>query len=244
MDSPHHSSAAFFDVDRTLIPGTSMEMLLTFALLRHEVPGMFAWLPFLVEWFRLLPYGPTIARKANKAYMAGARPEDLRGWADDLFERKVRPRLGDRGHAWIAREKARGRAIVLLSGMPDLLMGPLVRTFAPDLAVATVLEVGANGRLTGRRAGMHPYGRHKLTIARDLCARHGWDLADSSAYGDHASDAYLLAAVGEPYAVDPDRRLRRLALLRGWPILQGDAPGNPSGGTPPSIDTPARGTLS
>jgi HAD superfamily hydrolase (TIGR01490 family) len=211
--------AAFFDVDKTLLPGTSMEMLLARALLRREVAGRFAWLPFIAEWMRLLPHGPTIARKANKAYLKGARPEDVRTWAEEIFERSVRPRLGERGLEWIANERGRGRAIVLLTGMPDLLMAPLVRAFSPDLAAATVLEVGADGLLTGRRLGLHPYGRAKLTIARDLAEKNGWDLALSSAYGDHASDAYILAAVGEALAVDPDHRLRRLAHLRGWKVL-------------------------
>ncbi len=200
-----------------------MEMLVALALVRRQLPGRFAWSPFIGEWLRLIPHGPTVARKANKAYLKGARPDDVRVWADDLFARKVRPRLGDRGTAWIAEERARGRAIVLLTGMPDLLMTPLVRTFVPDLAVATPLEVGADGRLTGRRAGVHPYGRAKLAIARDLAQRNGWDLALSSAYGDHASDAYILAGVGEAIAVDPDRRLRRIAHIRGWRIIDGDA---------------------
>jgi HAD superfamily hydrolase (TIGR01490 family) len=213
--------AAFFDVDKTLLPGRSMEGILVRALLRGEVRGgVFAWLPFLREWIRLaFAHGPTIARKANKAYLAGALPEDVRAWGEELFESRVRPRLGSAGLEWIARERARGRAIVLVTGMPDLLIIPFVRFFEVDLAVATPLEVGSSGRLTGRLAGTHPYGRAKLAIARDLASRRGWDLARSSAYGDHASDAYLLAAVAEAHAVDPDRRLRRLALLRGWPIL-------------------------
>jgi putative phosphoserine phosphatase/1-acylglycerol-3-phosphate O-acyltransferase len=214
--------AAFFDVDKTLLPGMSMEMLVATGLLRGKLAGRFAWLPFLREYIRLLPHGPTIARKANKAYLKGTRPDDVRGWAEDLFSGEVLPRLGDRGFKWIAAERARGRAIVLLTGMPDLLMAPLVRTFAPDLAVATLLEVGSDGRLTGRRAGVHPYGRAKLAIARDLAERNGWDLALSSAYGDHASDAYILAGVGEAFAVDPDSRLRRVAEIRGWRIIDED----------------------
>lgn len=213
--------AAFFDVDKTLLPDTSMEMLLATALLRGELDGRFAVFPFIAEWFRLLRRGPTAARKANKAYLRGARPEDVRSWAEEIFAREVSPVLGDRGHRWISRERDRGRVIVLMTGMPDLLLGPLIRTFSPDAAVATVLMVGENGRLTGRRASFHVYGIAKRFLARQLAKDHGLDLALSSAYGDHSSDVYLLESVGKPYAVDPDRRLRRIAVARGWRILQG-----------------------
>jgi putative phosphoserine phosphatase/1-acylglycerol-3-phosphate O-acyltransferase len=211
--------AAFFDVDKTLLPGVSAEMLLVRGLLKGTIPGRFQSLPFLVEWLRLLPQGITVARKANKAYLAGAQPDEVRAWARKLFDEQITPRLGLRAGEWIALERARGRAIVLLSGMPDLLLEPFAERFRSDLAIGTPLEVGASGRLTGRRAGLHPYGAAKLAIARAIVDDRGWDPIACSAYGDHASDAYLLAWVGEAFAVDPDERLRREAVRRGWTIL-------------------------
>jgi len=213
--------AAFFDIDGTLLPGTSMEMLFARALLRGRLPGRFRWLPFLIEAIRLAPHGLTTMRKANKAFLAGAKAEDVRDWGEQVFRTDVLPRLDERRRVWIDRERGRGRSIILLSGMPDLLMHPFMRHFAPDLGIATPLEVDPQGRLTGRRAGAHPYGRIKVVIARDLAGRSGWGPKDCSAYGDHASDAHLLAWVGEAYAVDPDAGLRRAALRHGWRILEG-----------------------
>ena len=210
---------AFFDVDKTLLPGVSAEMLLVRAMLKGTVPGRFRWLPFLAEWLRLLPQGVTIARKANKAYLAGALPDEVRGWARKLFDEQIAPRLGLRAGEWIERERARGRAIVLLSGMPDLLLEPFADRFRPDLAIGTPLEVGAEGKLTGRRAGLHPYGVSKLVIARAIAGERAWDPLACSAYGDHASDAHLLGWVGEAFAVDPDERLRTEAARRGWTIV-------------------------
>jgi HAD superfamily hydrolase (TIGR01490 family) len=211
--------AAFFDVDKTLLPGVSAEMLLVRGLLKGAIPGRFRWFPFLAEWIRLLPQGTTVARKANKAYLAGSRLEEVRAWARKLFDEEISPRLGPRADEWIARERARGRAIVLLSGMPDLLLEPFAERFHSDLAIGTPLEVGANDRLTGRRAGLHPYGAAKLAIARAIVQDRGWDPKECSAYGDHASDAHLLEWVGEAFAVDPDEKLRREAVRRGWTII-------------------------
>jgi putative phosphoserine phosphatase/1-acylglycerol-3-phosphate O-acyltransferase len=214
------SGAAFFDVDRTLLPGISAEMLLVRAMLRRKLPGRFRLLPYLIEAIRLLPKGPTIMRKANKAFLAGASPDQVRAWGERLFVDAIAPRLADDpGRSWVARERARGRAIVLLTGMPDLLLAPFVRHFAADLGVGTPLDLDTRGRLTGTHTGLHPYGQAKLTIARSLCERHGWEARACSAYGDHESDAALLEWVGEAFAVDPDDGLRSIAHARAWTIL-------------------------
>ncbi len=219
----HFRAAAFFDIDKTLLPGVSAEMLFLRSLLRGKIPGRFRVLPFIAEAIRLVPNGLTVARKANKAYLAGAAPDEVRSWAEQLFASQILPRLGGRGSAWIDHERSQMRAIVLLSGMPSLLIDPFTRHFSADLSVGTVMEVNDRGKLTGRRSGPHPYGPAKLEIARQLATEHGWKLPDCSAYGDHASDAFLLGSVGEAYAVAPDRLLRMEATRHGWTILEADS---------------------
>jgi putative phosphoserine phosphatase/1-acylglycerol-3-phosphate O-acyltransferase len=221
--------AAFFDVDKTLLPRVSTEALLVRALLAGKLPGRFRILPFLLESIRLLPQGLTVARKANKAYLAGARPEEVRAWGAEIFRVEVLPRLGARGRRWIGRERGRGRMIVLLTGMPDLLLEPFAAHFSADATIGTPLEVASDGRLTGRRAGVHPYGEAKLDLARSLAETHGWSAAQCSAYGDHKTDAILLAWAGEAFAVDPDPELRASARSRGWTILDGEEGGDREG---------------
>jgi phosphoserine phosphatase len=50
--------------------------------------------------------------------------------------------------------------------------------------------------------------------------RTGADPRDCSFYSDSAYDLPLLEAVGRPVAVNPDRRLRRIARARGWEIMK------------------------
>ena len=58
----------------------------------------------------------------------------------------------------------------------------------------------------------------------ELAAERGYDLSRSFAYSDSATDVPMLEAVGHPYAVNPDRTLRKEAMAREWPILVFDKP--------------------
>ena len=53
---------------------------------------------------------------------------------------------------------------------------------------------------------------------REYAEKHGIDLAQSFAYTDSHGDLPMLECVGHPAAVNPDRRLRRLAAARGWHV--------------------------
>ena len=53
---------------------------------------------------------------------------------------------------------------------------------------------------------------------QQFAREHGYDLARSYAYSDSATDIPMLAAVGNPVAVNPDRALRKHAMSQGWQL--------------------------
>jgi len=61
---------------------------------------------------------------------------------------------------------------------------------------------------------------HKANAMRELAAREAIDLDRSTAYSDSHTDLAFLEAVGNPVAVNPDRKLRKIALERDWPVLR------------------------
>jgi phosphoserine phosphatase len=75
-----------------------------------------------------------------------------------------------------------------------------------------------DGKYTGQIA-YYAYAEEKARAIRELADVVGYDLAGSYAYSDSVTDEPMLAAVGHPYAVNPDRELRRIAVSRGWPVL-------------------------
>ena len=64
------------------------------------------------------------------------------------------------------------------------------------------------------------YGAGKTYWAERFAAAEGLDLARSYFYTDSITDLPVLERVGEPRVVNPDPRLRRAAMRRGWPVLQ------------------------
>ena len=95
---------------------------------------------------------------------------------------------------------------------------PLARLLRIDHLVTTEFEVGPDGRFTGRPEEPLCLGHGKVVRAERLAKSLGFELKDATFYSDSISDLPLLERVGEPVVVNPDPRLRRTALARGWPV--------------------------
>ena len=87
-----------------------------------------------------------------------------------------------------------------------------------DDCICTSLEAH-NGVLTGRLAGKYCYGAEKLNRVILYCASSRISLEYAFYYADAAADLPVLDKVGFPMCVTPARRLKRVARLRGWPVL-------------------------
>ena len=112
---------------------------------------------------------------------------------------------------------AAGRAVVIVSSSGDEVVGPVGEMLGADHVVATRMVV-ADGRETGEVA-FYAFGRYKAKAMRELAAEHDWDLSECFAYSDSGTDVPMLEAVGNPFAVNPDKDLRKAAKERGWDIL-------------------------
>jgi HAD superfamily hydrolase (TIGR01490 family) len=212
-------AAAIFDLDGTLLAGTSAERL---------------WLRRAVACGALSPWRLAVGFVASVAAWAARRvesPFERRSYLRDAdcvqFEtlagacvhEDVLPRLRPALLARLQAHRAAGDLTVLLSGTPDILGTPLARALEMDAVVVARLE-RAGGRFTGRVLPPNPYGSGKRVALVDLATRAGIDLARSTAYANRASDVAHLACVGHPEVVSPDRKLRRIARARGWRVWE------------------------
>ena len=96
-----------------------------------------------------------------------------------------------------------------------------------------------DGRYTGE-IEFYAYGADKAEAMRELAESEGYDLAASYAYSDSVTDLPMLEAVGHPFAVNPDKALRKVAVERGWPVLSFADRSRSAGGFPAPTRHPIR----
>jgi HAD superfamily hydrolase (TIGR01490 family) len=216
MKSSKQSIAAVFDVDGTLVAGASLEARFIKFLWRYGELSAKDLARLGAGAWQALAAGRSPVR-ANKAYLRDKDAARMRMIARDCFEQEIKRRLLPSALFRLRWHQEAGHAVVLLSGALDLLLEPLAAFLDVTAQVGTATETDG-GRLTGRIAGEHPYNRAKVACLMSLTEARPFDLARSFAYANHYTDRHLLAAVGNPVAANPDRRLRGLALKRGWLI--------------------------
>jgi HAD superfamily hydrolase (TIGR01490 family) len=85
--------------------------------------------------------------------------------------------------------RTQGHHVVIVSASPELYVAPLGRCLGVDV-LATRLEVGSDGRLTGRLAGRNCRGAEKALRLREHL---GPEPVTLIAYGDSKGDRQLLA---------------------------------------------------
>jgi HAD superfamily hydrolase (TIGR01490 family) len=215
-------SAAFFDLDKTIIAASSTLALgrafYSAGLIsrRDVVKGAYA--KFVYQLGRVDEARMDRMRDGLAATVTGWNEEQVRTIvADALFE-LIDPLIYDEAAALIEEHHAAGRAVVIVSSGGDEIVEPVGEMLGADFVVATRMVV-EDGHYTGD-VDFYAFGPHKAEAMRDLAAHHGWDLAECYAYSDSQTDVPMLETVGHPYAVNPDRGLRREATEREWPVLE------------------------
>jgi len=220
----HHpySAAAFFDLDRTLISGSSAfvfgvsawrsDMLPTTQFVKDAA----AALAFKVRG----DHGGDIAAGVRERILGAVRGVDqdsLIGLNESIVPRllgKVRPesKLLLEGH------RRQNRATYIISASPKELVEPLAKALGMTDGIGTVSQV-VDGKYTGKLVGPFCYGEGKVEAIQQIATWEGFDLGECYAYSDSISDLPMLEAVGHPVAVNPDNRLNQIARNRGWPIV-------------------------
>lgn len=209
--------AAIFDVDRTLVGPPSMERMFLAYLIRKGYLKPSDMMRFLGHLARNLSELNRDLVHNNKYHLKDKDPRQIRRLAERCFHSSIAPRISTAGRRAVEGHRARGHMVVLLTGSLEPLAEMLRRELRADMSLAAPLGEAA-GLLDGTLAAPRPYGLEKARLVRELALKHPIDLANSWAYGDHHSDQYVLALVGNPVAVNPTPGLRRAATHRGWPI--------------------------
>ena len=218
-------TAAFFDLDRTLLAGGSGP---TFARAFAQLGVATPHLPgqdLLFKFFDLVGESYLVMQLAKRAASRtkGVRRDDVARAAESAADDLI-PQVQPYAPALLREHREQGDLLVLATTSPYDLVAPFARRLGFDAVVATrYAEI--EGVYTGELDdGGFVWGPGKLAAVKVWSAANNVDVAASAAYSDSVFDAPLLSAVGRPTAVNPDYRLRALAAVRRWPVRSLDTP--------------------
>lgn len=214
--------AAFFDVDRTLIPGSSL-FLMARGLYERDMFRVrdmvrFGWGQMMFRLRGEQKRGMDRSRESTLAFVAGRSQRELMSWGREIAEDRILPRVYRDIVQVIDGHRERGDLTFLVTAAPIELAETLARHLDMTGAIATVSEVDDQGYYTGRLVGSIMHGPEKAKAVAETAAELSIDLAECAAYSDSMNDLPLLESVGYPHAVNPEGELKRIAFARGWPI--------------------------
>lgn len=213
--------AAFFDVDGTLTATNVLVPLNWF--MKANLPRLRYWMWFikLACWTPVYFIADKIDRKIFVRVFfrqyAGVDAKVVRKWHKVHFHETLKTRIFPDALERIRWHQSQNHRVVLVTGGTDFVVEPLALWLGADLIAARLREI--DGKFTGELEGEILVGEGKAKMVWDYANRNGIDLSASYAYGDSISDAPMLSLVGHPVAVNPDRRLHKLAKEKGWQIV-------------------------
>ena len=217
-DAPR--GAAFFDLDRTLLAGASGEVfsqaMKAAGLVSRSIPGE----SLLFKLFNTVGETvPSMALARQAAVLARGKPQAAVERAAAEAAATLRAMVQPLAEPLFAEHRAAGRPVVMATTTPYDMVKPLADLLGLDDVVATRYGVNADGTYDGTIVGPFVWSAGKLAAVTEWAGAHGVSLAESYAYSDSVYDTPLLAAVGNPFVVNPDPRMAVMAAARRWPVL-------------------------
>lgn len=215
-------SAAFFDVDNTVMQGASIFHLARGLYRRkffttRDILGA-AWQQ---AYFRVAgvedPEHVEKARSSALAFIAGHTVTELEELGEEIFDEAMARRIWPGTRALAQLHLDQGQRVWLVTAAPIEIARIIARRLGLTGAMGTVSE-HVDGVYTGRLVGDMLHGPAKAEAVKALAEREGLDLSLCSAYSDSFNDLPMLRLVGDPCAINPDAKLREYARRQGWRV--------------------------
>lgn len=216
---------ALFDLDGTLIPKDSDHAFGEYLVQRGWVSAADfgrANDRFYADYLAGRLDMPAYVDFATSAWR-GRDAAELEAVMQSFLAEVVRPMLLPQALSLVQQHRDAGDLVAIVTATNAFVTRPIARLFGVEELIATELERDAQGRVTGRIAGVASFREGKVRRVHDWLAARGqrWaDFAEQVFYSDSTNDLPLLEAVSHPVATNPGTGLARIAQERGWPVLQ------------------------
>jgi phosphatidylglycerophosphatase C len=214
---------AAFDFDGTLTEGGSVFDFLTAVAGRRTVLRSTAELAPRLAHAALV--GGSVADQAKEELfvrvLAGTDDAYLHQVAEEFAVAHMAGHLRTDVRRRLDWHRGRGDRVVVVSASPHAYIGVAADRLAADTAIATLLEVDDDGRVTGRYRGGNCRGEEKIRRLHLWMDEAGLAGSTLWAYGNSRGDLRMLHAADTGVNVG---RLGRFGRLRDFPSLEDTGP--------------------
>jgi HAD superfamily hydrolase (TIGR01490 family) len=214
-------SAAFFDLDNTVLRGASVFHLARGLYRREFFTGRdIAAMMWKQVYYTVLGENLTHVsqiREQALGFVAGHTVDEISRIGEEVYDEVMAEKIWPGTRALAQAHLDAGDDVWLVTASPVEVATVFADRLGLTGALGTVAE-SVDGVYTGRLVGEPLHGEAKAVAVNALAAERGYDLARCAAYSDSANDIPMLSLVGSPCAVNPDGALRTHARSHGWKV--------------------------
>ena len=216
------TAAAFFDVDNTLVQGSSLVHFGRGLAARKYFQYSDVWkFMYAQAKFQLTgrenSHDVAEGRRKALAFIEGRSATELTALCEQIYDEIIAAKIWPGTRELAQAHLEAGQQVWLVTATPYDLAEIIARRLGLTGALGTVAE-SVDGVFTGQLVGDILHGLGKAHAVRSLAIREGLNLKRCTAYSDSINDAPMLSLVGTAVAINPDSELRDLARERGWEI--------------------------
>ena len=214
----HKKYPVFFDLDRTILSINSGKLLVKEAH-RQELMGLGKYINAiymsLLYKFNLRDTNRIIERMGQ--WVKGVPAAGLEQLSSEIAEKYLFGSIHREIKGELASHRKNNAEIIMLSSAISFICNPVARHLGIENIICSRLEI-VSGKLTGKPVGKFCFGTEKGIRLIEYCVNNNFDPSSAWHYGDSVSDLSAFEASGVQVCVNPDNKLRRIALKNGWRI--------------------------
>ena len=215
-----YSGAAYFDLDGTLLDGSS-EKTLTAELSKKRpwrIPlGATMWIFGTLG--NLLRGRSFYDAARNRGHFTLSSWKVLDTLSQELVKNKLLNRITPEAKECLDWHRKQGHRLVLVSAT----IAPMAEAMGDALEMDHSYGCGPKkriGRLSGSERGWSvPRRKGKVPIVKQDAENNNHDLSKCYAYGNTLADSWFMRITGTPIAVNPESPLKRYAEENNWKIV-------------------------
>lgn len=213
-------SAAFFDVDETLI---NMKSMFDFLQFWYQEKNEKEKLNSYMFNFKNEVKNGTKREKLNREYYRQFKGVDYldlvesgEKWFSSILDKNLF--IGEAIEA-LKRHQIQNDDIVFVSGSMFPILSPIANYLGVKEILCAPIELSHDGIVTGEIGVPQTIGKGKKEAILHYCNERNIDPKKCYAYGDDLSDIPMMEVTGHPICVGRNSNLSNHALLHGWIII-------------------------